>query len=369
MGAAACYYLAEKGVKVLGLDQFSPPHTLGSHSGQTRIIRKAYFEHPDYVPLLEKAYQNWDHLEKITGKQVFHKAGLLYFGKPDGPLISGVSRSAELYQVKVEQLNPFDIKRKCPEFNIPEDFTALFEPDAGYLLADKSIELYLKLAIAKGAEILDHTKVLGWKPDGEGYAVTTSQQTYYADSLMFCAGAWSQKLVPELSDYLTVTRQLLAWMDVPDFAQFHQSHFPCWTLEAPGYQGIFYGFPVSEVSGQFGGLKLAWHNPGIKTDPDNMDNHEMSEDLSILLNFIKKYLPSVGTSLKSKQTCMYTNSPDGDFIIDFLPGHNNNVVLATGFSGHGFKFVSAMGEILAQMIINREIAPETNFLGLHRFGL
>jgi sarcosine oxidase len=369
MGSSACYQLAKRGFSVLGLEQFDIPHELGSHAGQSRLIRKAYGEGSDYVPLLERAYQNWKTLESETGSQVYYKTGLAYFGAQDDPFLKTVKSSSVKYKIPVKNLTVAECDRKFPQFKIPRNFERLEEPDAGFITPERSVLLYVEQAILKGAVIRAKEKVLEWRREAGSVTVVTDRATYKAGKLVITAGPWAGKIIPGLASRLTVTRQAVAWMKPRKWEKFTLGKFPCWILENKGYD--FYGFPILPV-GTFGGpvgLKLALHYPGADTtDPDAVNRNKKDSDEKILIEFLDEFIPDGYENTIVMKTCLYTNSPDHDFIIDYLSGFDKDVVFATGFSGHGFKFVSVVGEILADLAMNGSTTLPIGFLSAKRFG-
>ena len=367
MGSSACYHLAQCGYKVLGIEQFDISHEYGSHAGQSRIIRRAYFENSDYVPLLNKAYENWKALEEETGNQLYFKTGLIYFGNPDHLLVRGVKQSASLYNIPLE--NVHTPSKRFPQFEIPHDFETLFEPGAGFITPEKAIQLYAKQAIKKGAKIHTSEKVLGWKKDGNSVVVTTNKNVYRCNKLIITAGAWAKKMIPSISDKLKITRQFVAWIKPKEWKNFTLNNFPCWLMADETKPGCYYGFPIlPENFGNPTGLKLAHHYPAAETDPDAVDRQIHIEDENDLKYVLDKYLPGVFESLTSYKICLYANSPDEDFIIDNLPGYENFVSIACGFSGHGFKFVSVVGEILADLATEGKTNLPIGFLRVKRFS-
>lgn len=370
MGSSACYQTAKRGFKVLGLEQFDIPHELGSHAGQSRIIRKAYGEGSDYVPLLERAYQNWKTLEAETGSQVYYKTGLAYFGAQDDPFLKTVKVSSEKYKIPLNNLTAEECERKYPQFKLPQNFQRLVEPDAGFITPERSILLYVEQAILKGAVIRTKEKVLDWKRETSGsVTVVTNRGTYKAGKLVITAGPWAGKMIPSISSKLTITRQAVAWVKPKKWDKFMLGKFPCWILENKEYD--FYGFPILPV-GTFGGplgLKLALHYPGADvTDPDAVNRNTKESDEKILTEFLNQFIPDGYENTLVMKTCLYTNSPDQNFIIDYLSGFDKDVVFATGFSGHGFKFVSVVGEILADLAMNGSTSLPIGFLSTKRFG-
>ena len=377
MGSATCYYLARRGYKVLGLEQFDISHELGSHTGQSRIIRKAYFEHPDYVPLMEKAYANWKQIENETGEQVYFKTGLLYAGSSNNEIIKGVKLSASLYNIELEHLNITDASKRFPQFNFPKDFEVLFEPDAGFIPPEKTIRLYASEAKKHGAAIHSNEKVIEWskgtpseKKDGNNIIVKTGRQTYQCKKLIITAGAWAGKMIAPVADKIKVTRQCIAWIKTKNDDQFERNRFPCWMFGDDDKGGCYYGFPLLDTKkfGEPAGLKLAHHFPYQITDPDNVNRQTTEADLENVKYCLDKYLPGVFESVLSTKICLYANSPDENFIIDQLPGFEENVSIACGFSGHGFKFASVIGEILADLAIDGKTSLPIQFLSAKRFN-
>jgi sarcosine oxidase len=369
MGSSACYYLADRGYNVLGLEQFDITHEYGAHAGQSRIIRKAYFENSDYVPLLNGAYKNWKHLEEETATQLYFRTGLVYFGHPDHLLIKGVKQSAGLYNIPLENLTISSAAQRFPQFKIPAGFETLFETDAGFVRPEKAILLYTEQAIKKGAEIHTNERVLEWKKTGNVVVVTTDKNSYYCNKLIITAGAWAGKMIPGLSDKIKITRQFVAWIKPKNWKEFSLNDFPCWLMADDIKPGCYYGFPVLPVA-TFGGpigLKLAHHHPASATDPDMVDRRTSTEDEADLKYVLDKYFPGVFESMLSSKICLYANSPDEDFIIDKLPGHEEHVTIACGFSGHGFKFVSIVGEILADLAMEGKTKLPIGFLSAKRF--
>ena len=369
MGSATSYYLAKRGYKVLGLEQFDISHEFGSHAGQSRIIRKAYFEHPGYVPLLERAYENWEALEWETGKQVYYKTGLLYAGNPNNEMIKGIKRSAALYNIEIEKLEPTDAANRFPQFSLPGNFEVLFEPEAGFITPEKAIRLYASQAKKNGAAIHSNEKVINWEKERNTILVKTDKQTYQCDKLIITAGAWAGKMIPGLADKIKVTRQFVAWIKTKNDDQFELNKFPCWMISDDEKHGCYYGFPLldTEKFGEPAGLKLAHHFPNEVTDPDKVDRLTTEKDIQNLNYCLNKYLPGVFDSILHTKICLYANSPDENFIIDKLPGYEENVSIACGFSGHGFKFASVVGEILADLAIEGRSDLPIEFLNAKRF--
>lgn len=368
MGSAACYQIAARGYSVLGLEQFDLPHEWGSHGGQSRIIRKAYYEHPDYIPLLQKAYENWKQLEAISGQQIYYPTGLLYAGPAGHEILEQVGQSAAQYRIALETLDRPSCQKRFPQFHLPEHFTARFEPDAGFLTPEKAITAYAQLARQQGAVIHTREKVLSWMPEGSSLRVNTDRGTYSANRLIIAGGAWAAQLIPDIAPLLKVTRQVLAWFQPPETGAFGMGTFPCWLMATDNHPGAFYGFPDLPVTdfGPHPGIKLALHHPDQITDPDRVDRTLREADTRPLAEFLKSFIPSGYGPLVAAKTCLYSNSPDEHFIIDHLPGTEKKVTIAWGFSGHGFKFASALGEVLADLAIHQQTAAPIEFLRIDR---
>lgn len=368
MGSAACWHLARRGQKVLGLEQFDIPHQHGSHAGQSRIIRKAYFEHPDYVPLLLRAYENWRSFEKETGSQLYYRTGIAYFGRKDNENIAGVRNSARLHNIRIASWSAAEAREQYPSFRVPADFDVIFEPDAGFITPERAVASFAREASKNGAVIKSKTPVLEWRREGGRVVVVTPGDEYTSDKLVITAGAWSSRVIPQLKITLRITRQLLAWVSPPRPEEFSLNSFPCWFVEDPRV-GTFYGFPLLR-DGRFDGpigLKLAHHYPGVPCGADEVDGDIPPSEEEKLKRFLKTYVPSAGDHIVEIRKCLYTSSDDGHFVIDHLPGADRRVVLACGFSGHGFKFVPAIGEILADLAVDGATKLPIDFLRLARF--
>ena len=370
MGSAACFELTRRGFRVLGLDRFPVPHENGSHTGQSRIIRKAYFEHPDYVPLLESAYRAWADFERLSGEKFYTETGLLYAGPDHSALIKGVQESAVRYGIAVEDLAPAD-RSRFSVFDIPADYRVLYEPQAGFLTPESAISAYVRCAGAMGARFLFGEKIIRWQQDGEGVTVETSAGSYRAARLVLAGGAWTSQLLPDLASRLKVTRQIIAWFHTRQPERFAPERFPCWLIDEQETGNVFYGFPQLDPSRFPGpqGLKVAQHDPGPVVDPERSDRHVSESETGILAQFMDRFMPDQRSDISALKSCLYTYSPDEHFIIDAVPGTDGRVVLAAGFSGHGFKFVPVIGEILADLALSGATGHPAAFLSLDREAL
>ncbi|MFL2597898.1 MAG: N-methyl-L-tryptophan oxidase [Flavobacteriaceae bacterium] len=367
MGSSTCYQIAKQGYSVLGLEQFDIPHEMGSHGGQSRIIRKAYFEHPNYVPLLERAYENWKSLEQEVSNQIYFKTGLLYFGPSKHPLITGTQKSAKKYNIQVNEFNRKEQIDKFPQFKIPNDYSNLIEVDAGFVTPERAILTYTKQALKHKATIHINEKTLQWSKKDGVIQVKTNKQTYYCKKLVLTAGAWNSKF-SNLQN-LEVTRQVMFWAKPRNINMFNLNKFPCWTYADTTNKGIYYGFPnLSNSSfGEPPGIKFAHHTKGTLTDSDAVNKNISKDEQRTIIETIRKFIPEGIDSISSIKTCLYTYSPDEDFILDFY-NKNKDVVIGAGFSGHGFKFASVIGEIIAELVIKGKSIHPINFLKSNRFN-
>lgn len=364
MGSAAADHLAGRGATVLGIDPWPVPHAHGSSGGDTRLIRKAYFEHPDYVPLLQRAYDNWRGLQADAGEQLLFETGTLYLGDPGGELIAGSRRAAEAHGLALEELGDADLARRFPRLSRPEGFAAVFEPEAGFLLCERAVAAQVARASARGARLQVGERVLRWRADGSGVEVITDGARYRAGALVLTVGSWTTALLERLSIPLQVTRQPLFWVPAP--AGFALGETPCWAVQRPEAPGLFYGFPA--LPGTLGcrpGIKIAHHAPGEPVEPDGPREPARAQELEGVLAAMAPAVPALRGPASASMVCLYTNSADGHFIVDRHPEHAQ-VVFGCGFSGHGFKFASVMGEALADLALHGASALPIGFLGLGR---
>lgn len=361
-GAAACDQLAMRGLRVLGLEQFEIANTRASHHGKSRLFRTAYYEHSDYVPLLQRAYTLWRDLESRSCETLFHETGALYMGTTDSELIAGSLRAAQTYRLPHRELSGADLRREYPQFALPDDHIGFFESRAGFIQPERSIVAMVQLARSRGATILEGQRVLGWDADPAGVTVSTETGRHSARSLIITAGAWSSRLLESVDVQLRVTRQIMGWVRPMQPGPFLASnHFPCWAI---GYQdgSLHYGFPMMPGDES---LKLALHAEGRPAHPDQLDRHITRDDEHTFRSVLKCIPQAEGPTARAC-ACMYTNSPDGHFIIDRHPSHPN-VAFACGSSGHGFKFAPVIGEALADLVTSGASELPIDFLSLRRF--
>jgi monomeric sarcosine oxidase len=364
VGSAALYHLARRGVRAVGIDRFAPPHDRGSTHGHTRVIRQAYYEHPDYVPLLRESYHEWFGLESHVGRKLFHQIGLLEVGPADGVVVPNVLSAARQYDIPVESLNASDIEKRWPGLRVDSDCAGVFEPGAGYLLVEDCVQAHLDAARAAGAELLANTEVVHWRSgDGGIIAVRTSDGTEIeAESMIFAAGPWAAKELGKLGVPCEVRRKSLFWFACDKSEYSSGSGLPVYLFELPN--GIFYGFPKLDEHG----VKFAEHSGGRTVEDQlTVDRTIDADEERRLVEALAQLLPGVSPRVTQHAVCMYTMSPDEHFILDRHPAAAN-VVFAAGLSGHGFKFVPVLGRALADLALDGGTDLPIDFLSLKRFG-
>ena len=316
-GSSTLFHLAQRGLRVLGLEQFSPVHDLGSSHGETRIIRQAYYEHPDYVPLLLRAYDLWRDLESKTGKQVLFPVGLFLAGYPGGEVVPGTERAAALHGLPLDHFTPAEARRRFPGYHFPDDFRIIFERQAGYLAVEECVRTHIDAAVKLGAELRGGEKVLDWIVQNGTVTVTTDRGEYHAARLVITAGAWAGRLLAGLNVPLRVLRKALAWFPARSNAYDVAEGNSNFVFEIPGDK-FFYGFP--RLDGRT--IKVAEHSGGEEiADPANVDRSLSPDDASNLAGFLKTYIPHAEPQAERHAVCLYTMSPDSHFIIDRHPEH------------------------------------------------
>lgn len=363
MGSAACHQLARRGMRVLGLEQFDIPHANGSSHGSSRVVRQAYHEHPDYVPLLKRAYELWRELEAVSGLDLLTITGFLHLGPSDADRLQRVETAAREHALPVECLTSHDVAARFPQFRLDDGMRGVWEPNAGFVRPELAVCAQAVAALECGAVIQAREPVRSWRvgPAGHAVEVTTDRGTYRAEQVIICGGAWSGRLLDERVP-LVVTRQVLGWTWPSEPGSFRLGRFPCWSLVRPDGTS-HYGFPMLPDNP---GFKTAHHWRAAATDPDHVARHELPGDEADVRWPLERYLPSANGPLLALRTCLYTNSPDGHFVVDRHPEHPA-VLLACGFSGHGFKFAPAIGEVLAELATGHAPSRSVSFLGLDRF--
>jgi sarcosine oxidase len=343
MGSATSYYLARRGKRVLGLERFGIPHSMGSSHGHTRIIRLAYYEHPSYVLLLKRAYELWREIQGKAGEKLLHITGSIDSGPEESWVFKGSWESCKLHDLPHEVLTGAELHRRYRGYHLPADHLALVQPEGGFLTPERCIVSYVMAAQAFGAEIHGHERVLEWQPLEGGVRVRTDRGIYEADKLVITAGAWDGELLDVLEGLAVPERQVLAWLQPTRPEYFRPDTFPVFNLLVD--EGRFYGFPVHGVPGfKFG----KYHHLEEKVNPEMVDREAHDYDERLLRDFAERYFPDGCGPTMDLQTCMFTNTPDNHFIIDVHPEYDQ-VSFASPCSGHGYKFASVIGEIMADL--------------------
>jgi sarcosine oxidase len=364
MGSATVYHAARRGLSVLGLEQFDIPHAQGSSHGVNRIIRLAYYEHPSYVPLLRRAYELWRELENRVGERLLIITGSIDAGRADSVTVQGSLLSCEQHHLPHELLDAAALRARFAGYRLATDMVGVYQADGGFLLCEQCVTAHVMGAQALGAEVHARERVIEWRSDEQGVSVTTARGTYRARQLVITAGAWARTMVPALERAAVPERQVMIWTQPHKPENFRLGTFPVFNMEAP--EGRFYGFPVYGMPG----FKLGkYHHRGERVDdPAHMDRECHPEDEDVLREGIRRYFPDADGPTMAMKACLFTNSPDEHFIIDRLPDHPR-VAVAAGFSGHGFKFCSVIGEIMTELVVDGVTRLDTSLFRLDRPAL
>jgi sarcosine oxidase len=362
MGSAALFELARRGRRVLGLEQFVAGHDQGSSHGHTRIIRQAYYEHPAYVPLVRRAYERWYDLEQRQGVHLLTTCKCLSIGPPKGELVPGVRRAADEHRLDIEELSPEELRRRFPAFRFGDESEAVLESTAGFLYVEECVKAHVREAERLGAEVRAGEVVRSWRAEGPGVEVMTAHGTYRAANLVLTAGPWAGALLARHGAALTVMRQVPLWFGTSDDRLFRRDVFPIFIAETP--EGHFYGLPAMDANG----LKVARHYGAPELPGPAAVNRTVNDaDEAPVRRFLRDHIPAVDGPVRRSSVCIYTLTPDRHFVIDRHPDHDN-VAIAAGFSGHGFKFSSVVGEILADLVETGKTALPIELFHVGRFG-
>ena len=355
MGSAAAYHLASRGQRVLGIDQFSPPHERGSSHGASRIIRLAYYEHPSYVPLLRRSYELWRQLERESGNALLRITGSLDASAPDGRIFAGSLASCREHGLEHEVLTSAQISARFPGYQLPDGFMGVFQPEGGMLDPERCVAAHLRLAEQRGATIRRDEEVL----EVSANSVRTAKGVYSAPRVVISAGSWAARIAG-LDGLAVPERQVVGWFATDRADAFAPERFPVFNIDVE--EGHYYGFPLDAD-----GVKIGrYHHRGETVDPASYDRAIHPEDEAALRPFMTRYLPRASGKMVKAQTCLFTNSPDEHFIID-RSRDSASVIVAAGFSGHGFKFCSVVGEILADLAMRGETGHHIDLFRLSRF--
>ncbi|HEX7085015.1 MAG TPA: N-methyl-L-tryptophan oxidase [Vicinamibacterales bacterium] len=359
-GSAAAWRLASRGLRVAGFDAHEPPHTLGSSHGRSRIIREAYFEHPQYVPLVQLAYRLWEELEGLAGTRLFQATGGLMIGAPDSAVVAGTLRSAREHGLSVERWSAAEIRRRVPVLAPDDSMEGVFEPRAGVLAPERGVAAMAAAARALGAQLFVHEPVTGWRTDGPAeLLVQTAARAVRTRALVLAAGPWMPGLLPQLP--LAVERVVQHWYPPSGDDRFAPERFPVFLIEAPDGR-VLYGLPD-----QGDGLKLAEHHHGTPARADAVDRHVSPEERARFHRLAARWVRGLGDGPADSAVCLYTNTPDGDFVLDWADA-SRSVYIASACSGHGFKFAPAIGQVVAAELAGSASPVDLTPFRLGRFG-
>ncbi len=358
MGSAALFHLARRGKRALGLERFDVPHELGSSHGLSRIIRLAYFEDPSYVPLLRRAYELWRELERESNERLLYTTGIVEAGER---IHDGALRSCHEHGLPHEELDGREVTRRFPGYRLPDDLAVLYQPDGGFLLPERCIVRHVEGALARGAAVHARERVLAWEDTGAGIRVETDRRAYDADRLVLTAGAWSQDVARLPPGLVAAQRQVLAWLQPGRPQLYAPERFPVFNLKFE--EGHFYGFPIFGIPG----VKLGrYYHLEEKGDPDALSREATPRDETAIRWFAESYLADAAGPTIALKTCLFELSPDEHFLIDRHP-ESERAIVAAGFSGHGFKFCSVVGEILADLALAGATSHDVGLFRLDRF--
>ena len=360
MGSAAVHHAAARGARVLGLEQFDIPNDLGSSHGLSRIIRLAYWEHPDYVPLVARAYDLWRALEVAAQESLLVVTGSIDAGDAASANVAGARAACRRFSLTYDELDSRALTARCPGYRLPADAVAIYQPDGGFLRPERCIAAHVELARRRGAEVRDREQVIGWEEIDGGVRVRTRAGAYDGARLILTAGPWTGSLLPRTASLLSPERQVMLWTRAVRPELFQAGLFPVFyvTLDA----GPFYGFPIHDGHG----FKIGkYHHRREVVDPDTMARECSAEDEAVLRDGIRRYFPDADGPTLAMKTCLFTNTPDEHFVIDTLSGAPR-VSIAAGFSGHGFKFCSVVGEILADLALDGGTRHDISLFSLAR---
>lgn len=362
MGIAAAYYLAKQNKNVLVIDQFSIPNSYGSHHGHTRILRLGYGNGGQYVPLAVEALQLWRDLEEETGKKLYEKTGALSLGHPQSNFVKETIESSIMYNLEHETMNAKEMMTRWPGISTPENYVGCYDPESGFLLSEECILAYKEQALSLGVTIMENEKVNQLNVVGDEVTVETQSGTFTAAKLIVTAGAWIPELVKTIELPIQPVRKTIGWFK-PTEDRLYSDDFPCFVFDTET-DGHYYGFPDFDGSG----VKLGRMDKGQDIDPDTVDRTFgiYEDDEGDIRSFLENYMPKAAGKLLDGKVCIFSNTPDSDFIVDLHPDHPN-IVLAGGFSGHGFKFASVIGSILSELAIDGETSRDIPYLKLDRF--
>ncbi|MGN6552018.1 MAG: N-methyl-L-tryptophan oxidase [Pararhizobium sp.] len=345
MGTSAVHHLAARGARVVGIERFGPAHSRGSSHGDSRIIRLGYFEDPAYVPLLKRAYENWRALEAETGAGILNVTGVLQIGRPEAPVVKGSLAACELYDLDHEVLDRDAMAARYPQFHLDRDELAVLDPAGGILYPEIAVLAMQRAAAARGTALRFGEKVTAIEPGDGGVTVMTANGRVRARKAIVATGSWIADLVPRLRGVANPIRQVVGWFAPCGGFDVSPRAMPAYLRDVG--DGSYFGFPLLGPDGLKFGRHAHFMEPVVPDEPNAPVNET---DRMLLEGFRRDYLPAAGES-RAYDTCRYTMLPGEDFLIDAMPGEPS-IIVASPCSGHGFKFVSVVGEILADLALD-----------------
>ncbi len=367
VGSFALRAMSRRGARVLGLELDAPAHSRGSSHGHCRIFRHAYFEHPDYVPLLRHATRRFEELEREQSVELLHRCGVLLLGRNDSTILRRSLAAARAHGLAVDDLDARDVARRFPWFASPFAERGVFEPDAGLVRPERAIAAAVASARAAGAEVRLCTRAVSLRADDTGVDVVTEHGTERAHKVVVAAGAWTSKLLPELQQHLTVTRQVQTWVAPRD--ESSPVGMPCWLLDRGDDARALYGIPADPKADAHSPArfpKVAWHGSSDVVDPDVGAAEPCAADLEPLLDAYARAAAPLAGRLVEAATCLYTMSPDGDFLVG-RSRTSDRIHFAAGLSGHGFKLAPTLGDALCELALLGGTKLPIAFLSPDRF--
>jgi sarcosine oxidase len=373
VGSAALRAASEAGARVLGIEQFSPAHPRGSSHGHSRIFRHAYFEHPDYVPLLRHSTARFESLQRQSSTALLNRCGMLVTGRDDSAVVRGTLAAAQQWALPLESLDARALQARFPLFSFAENAIGAFEPDAGIVRPEATVHASIRTGLARGAELRTTDRVRSIAEDAAGVSVETDQGRERADAVIIAAGAWTSRLIPELAPLLEVTRQVQAW--IAPAAGIDASTMPCWLFDRGSGQPAIYGLAPDPVApaGADGGPspsrypKVAFHGSSVVVDPDQGAAPVTSTEVDRLLESYRSIAPRLAGAPLTAATCLYTMSPDGQFLVGTRRA-STRTHFAAGLSGHGFKLAPALGDALVDLAMRGRTELPIGFLSAERFA-
>lgn len=367
VGSTAAWHLARSGQRVLALEQFELDHQNGSSYGSSRLIRYAY-DHPAYIPLAQSSYPLWRELEADSGELLLHIVGGLDFGPADEDTLLTTRDTLRDTGMPYEWLTPAEVSARFPQFRLDDHMMGLYQPDGGALAASLCVNSAARMALRHGATLQTGARVTAIEAHSDSVTVRTDDESFSAARLVVSAGSWAGPLLRTIGLDLPLqpTREQLFFFDTQDPDAFLPGRMPVFREHGSRHTGDtllhFYGIP--NIDGR--GFKTGIHSNGEPTDPDNTLRTVDDSVCQLVRSFLRRHIPLADSPLKAGRVCLYTMTPDEHFIIDRHPEHAH-VAIGAGFSGHGFKFGVAIGEILADLVSKGSSSLDISLFALSRF--